>query len=64
MGFLNGCKREGEMGQSSWNGEEGRGLCFVMTRGWMTGLCREMVEGPNSSSEVEGVKGISSISSV
>ena len=33
MAFLKGCKREGEMGQSSLNREEGRGLCFVMTRG-------------------------------
>lgn len=62
MAFLKGCSREGEMGQSSSsNGEEGRGLCFVMTRGWMTGLCRDLIEGPvNSSSEVEGVNGMSS----
>ena len=33
VAFLKGCKREGEMGQSSSNREEGRGLCFVMTRG-------------------------------
>ena len=33
MAFLNGCRRVGEMGKSSSNREEGRGLCFVMTRG-------------------------------
>ena len=50
------------MGQSSSNGEEGRGLSFVMTRGWMTGLRRDMIGGLNSSSEDEGVNGIASVS--
>ena len=32
-GVLKGCKRVGEITESSSNREEGRGLCFVMTRG-------------------------------
>lgn len=60
-GVLNGCKREGERVQSSSKGEKGRGLCFVMTRGCMAER-RDLREGPpNSSSEVEGVKGIPSV---
>ena len=45
----------------SSNGEEGRGLCLVMTRGWMIGRWETREEEPNSSSEVEGVNGMPSV---
>lgn len=58
--FLKGCRSEGEIEEISSNGEDDRGLCFVMTRGWMAarrGLkMREEID--SSSSDVEGVKGI------